>query len=154
MSEILVKVTRGNQIESIHRGHIVVANSKGEIIYQLGDPDFKICLRSCAKPLQALPIITTGAADAFSLAPAELATMSSCLNGQDFQVNTIKSVLNKMDLTKVSCNVEFTTLHIAQQPRDYRKREGNPLPCTIIVRVNTLLYSLSAFITDGRWITT
>ena len=63
MSEILVKVTRGNQIESIHRGHIVVANAKGEILYHLGDPDFKICMRSCAKPIQALPVITTGAAD-------------------------------------------------------------------------------------------
>jgi L-asparaginase II len=41
MSEILVKVARGNQIESIHRGHIVAANAEGEILYHLGDPDFK-----------------------------------------------------------------------------------------------------------------
>lgn len=102
MSEILVKVTRGNQIESIHRGHIVVADSQGEIPYLLGDPDFKICVRSCAKPLQALPVITTGAADRFSLTPAELAIMSGSLNGQDFQVNTIKSILNKIGLDERS----------------------------------------------------
>jgi L-asparaginase II len=107
MSEILVNVTRGNQIESIHRGHIVVANSKGEILYQIGDPDLKICLRSCAKPLQALPVITIGAADRFSLIPAELAIMSGSLNGQDFQVNTIKSILNKIGLDErfLQCGV-------------------------------------------------
>ena len=102
MSEILVKVTRGNQIESIHRGHIVVANAEGEIIYHLGDPDFKICMRSCAKPIQALPVITTGAADRFSLTPAELAAMSGSLNGQDFQVNAIKSILSKIGLDERS----------------------------------------------------
>lgn len=107
MPEILVKVTRGNQIESIHRGHIVVANLKGEILYLLGDPDFKICMRSCAKPLQALPVITTGAADTFSLTPAELAIMSGSLNGQDFQVDTIKSILNKIGLDEhaLQCGV-------------------------------------------------
>ncbi len=102
MSEILVKVTRGNQIESIHRGHIVVANAEGEILYHLGDPDFKICMRSCAKPIQALPVITTGTADQFSLTPAELAAMSGSLNGQDFQVNAIKSILCKIGLDERS----------------------------------------------------
>ena len=107
MSEILVKVARGNQIESIHRGHIVVVNKRGEILYQLGDPDFKICMRSCAKPLQALPVITTGAADTFSLTPAELAIMSGSLNGQDFQTNLITSILSKIGLDErfLQCGV-------------------------------------------------
>ncbi len=102
MSEILVNVTRGDQIESFHRGHIIVADSRGDILYQSGNPDFNICLRSCAKPLQALPVITTGAADTFNLTPAELAIMSGSLNGQDFQVNTIKSILHKIGLDERS----------------------------------------------------
>jgi L-asparaginase II len=59
-------------------------------------------MRSCAKPIQALPVITTGAADKFSLTPAELAAMSGSLNGQDFQVNTIKSILSKIGLDERS----------------------------------------------------
>jgi len=107
MSEILVEVTRGNHIESIHRGHIVVIDSKGDILYLIGDPDFKICLRSCAKPLQVLPVISTGAADKFSFTPEELAIMSGSLNGQDFQVKTIKSILNKIGLDEhfLQCGV-------------------------------------------------
>jgi len=151
MSEILVKVTRGNQIESIHRGHIVVANAEGEILYHLGDPDFKICMRSCAKPIQALPVITTGAADKFSLTPAELAAMSGSLNGQDFQVNAIKL---KSDWMNDPCSVEFTALHTDQQLKNYRKKAKNPPPCTITAQVNTPLCSLSASIMDGRLITT
>ena len=98
MSEILVEVTRGNHVESIHRGHIVVADSRGTILYRIGNPGCIICLRSCGKPLQALPIITSGAADRFHLTPAELAVMSGSLSGQDFHVTTIRSILDKIGL--------------------------------------------------------
>lgn len=107
MSTTLVKVLRGNQTESIHRGHVVVVDTKGTILYQVGDPEFSICLRSCAKPLQAFPIITTGAADRFNVTPAELAVMSGSLNGQDFQVQAIISILNKigLDESHLQCGV-------------------------------------------------
>ncbi len=129
MSEILVNVTRGNAIESIHRGHIVVVNSKGDILYQLGNPDFNICLRSCAKPLQALPVITTGAADTFSFTPAELAVMSGSLNGQDFQVNTIKSILNKIGLDEraLQCGVHRPSHRATAKKLQEEGRKPSPL---------------------------
>ena len=102
MSEVLVHVTRGDQIESIHRGHIIVADSHGTIVYHVGNTDHTICLRSCGKPLQALPVITTGAADAFHLSPAELAVMSGSLSGQDFHVKAITSILDKIGLDESS----------------------------------------------------
>ena len=107
MSEVLVHVTRGNQIESIHRGHIIVADSHGTLVYHLGDPDHTICLRSCGKPLQALPVITTGAADSFHISPAELAVMSGSLSGQDFHVKAITSILGKIgvDVGFLDCGV-------------------------------------------------
>ncbi|MBW2221819.1 MAG: asparaginase [Deltaproteobacteria bacterium] len=129
MSDILVNVTRGNAIESIHRGHIVVVNSKGDILYQLGNPDFNICLRSCAKPLQALPIITTGAADTFSFTPAELAVMSGSLNGQDFQVNTIKSILNKIGLDEraLQCGIHRPSHRATAKKLQEEGRKPSPL---------------------------
>lgn len=90
-------MTRGDFIESVHRGHIVVTDESGAILFHLGDPFFNLCLRSCAKPLQALPIIATGAADRYRLTSAELAVMCGSLNGQDFQVETIRSILDKID---------------------------------------------------------
>ena len=129
MSEILVKVTRGNQIESIHRGHIVVANAEGETLYHLGDPDFKICMRSCAKPIQALPVITTGAADRFSLTPAELAATSGSLNGQDFQVNAIKSILSKIGLDERSlqCGVHRPSHRPTAKKLEEEGKKPSPL---------------------------
>ena len=129
MSEILVNVTRGNAIESIHRGHIVVVNSKGDILYQLGNPDFNICLRSCAKPLQTLPIITTGTADTFSFTPAELAVMSGSLNGQDYQVNTIKSILNKIGLDEraLQCGVHRPSHRATAKKLQEEGRKPSPL---------------------------
>lgn len=96
MPEPLVAVTRGDLIESVHRGHIAVADESGSILYHLGDPLFNLCLRSCAKPLQALPVITTGAADRYGITPAELAVMCGSLNGQDFQVAAVRSILDKI----------------------------------------------------------
>jgi len=113
MSEVLVHVTRGNHIESIHRGHIIVADSHGTPVYHVGDPDHTICLRSCGKPLQALPLITTGAADAFHISPAELAVMSGSLSGQDFHVKAITSVLGKIGLDERS-------LHCGIHPPSHR----------------------------------
>ena len=77
MTDVLVEVTRGDQIESIHRGHIVVADSRGSILYRIGSPDTVVCLRSCGKPLQALPIITSGAADRFQLSRGEMEPVCS-----------------------------------------------------------------------------
>jgi L-asparaginase II len=73
LSEVLVEVLRGSRIESIHRGSIAVVNAAGEIIYQAGDPAFEISMRSCAKPLQALPVIVSGAAERFKFTEQELA---------------------------------------------------------------------------------
>jgi L-asparaginase II len=96
MPEPLVEVTRGDFIESVHRGHIVVTDESGAILFHLGDPFINLCLRSCAKPLQALPVISAGAADRYRLTPAELAVMCGSLNGQDYQVETIRSILDKI----------------------------------------------------------
>jgi L-asparaginase II len=96
MPEPLVEVTRGDFIESVHRGHIVVTDESGAILFHLGDPFFNLCLRSCAKPLQALQVISAGAADRYRLTPAELAVMCGSLNGQDYQVETIRSILDKI----------------------------------------------------------
>ena len=70
--EHLVDVIRGNLVESTHLGHIAVVNSKGEILYYNGDPNRVTFARSSMKPLQALPIVETGAADFYNYDQADL----------------------------------------------------------------------------------
>jgi L-asparaginase II len=121
MPEPLVAVTRGDLIESVHRGHIVVTDGSGAILFRLGNPSFNLCLRSCAKPLQALPVISTGAADRYRLTSAELAVMCGSLNGQDFQVAAIRSILDKIGATEghLKCGIHQPShRQTAQQLKD------------------------------------
>ncbi len=99
MPELLVEVTRGDRVESSHYGHIAVSDPQGNLVARAGDPETWVCLRSMAKPIQALPVITTGAARAFGFGDAELALFSGSLNGQDFQVELVAKVLARLGLS-------------------------------------------------------
>ena len=95
---ILVEVTRGNIAENLHRGHIVIVNNKKEIVKSIGDTKFYTFLRSCAKPIQAIPVIVSGAAEKFNFTDKEITIFAGSLNGQDFQIEILKSILKKISL--------------------------------------------------------
>lgn len=69
----MVEVWRGDLVESRHRGHAVVADAWGRVVAVWGDPNAPIYPRSAVKALQALPLVETGALDAFGLGSADLA---------------------------------------------------------------------------------
>lgn len=100
MSEVLVEVLRGGRVESIHRGSIAVVNSAGDSICQAGDPAFEISMRSCAKPLQAIPVIVSGAAERFKFTDQERALFCGSVSGQAFHVAAVRSVLKKIGLAE------------------------------------------------------
>ena len=60
---ILVEVTRGPLVESVHRGSIAVCDAAGKIVFSLGDLETPIYPRSSLKPIQTLPLIESGAAE-------------------------------------------------------------------------------------------
>ena len=95
---VIVEATRGSEVESRHRGYLAVADAAGRVQHHLGDPATLVCLRSLAKPFQALPLVTSGAAAAFGFGPEELALMSGSLSGQDFQVDLVTKILARLDL--------------------------------------------------------
>jgi L-asparaginase II len=97
-SPVLVEVTRGPAVESSHRGQIVVIDVQGRIQHSLGDPEVWVCLRSLAKPFQALAVATTGVPQAFGFKGAELALFSGSLSGQEFQTFLVSSILDRLGL--------------------------------------------------------
>ena len=66
-SPVGIEVWRGGRIESRHRISLAVVDSKGSPVMQIGDVDTPVFPRSAAKPLQALPLVESGAADAFGV---------------------------------------------------------------------------------------
>ncbi len=99
-SEILAHVVRSEIIESIHRGHISVVDGEGSTIVSVGEAQTVTFLRSAAKPFQALPFITSGAADAFGFTDDEIAMAIASHSGEKIHVERVAKMLDKIGLTE------------------------------------------------------
>jgi L-asparaginase II len=108
-SEILAKVIRGETVESIHRGHFIVLDGDGNTIAQAGDPDTITFYRSSCKFFQAIPLITSGAADAFGYTEEEIALACASHSGQKRHVEIAASMLAKigLDETALHCGTHL-----------------------------------------------
>lgn len=51
---VLVRVVRDGVVESVHRGHVVLASAAGNVLAALGEADLQVYVRSAVKPFQAL----------------------------------------------------------------------------------------------------
>ena len=98
LAEPLVEVKRGSITESRHRGHIVVVDPDGNIIASLGAPENVTYLRSSAKPFQALPLLTSGAAERFGFTDREVALACGSHNGESIHTELAASMLRKIGL--------------------------------------------------------
>jgi L-asparaginase II len=97
-ADALVAVTRGPLVECVHRGHIAVVDTDGRLLWRAGDPTFHTFARSAAKPLQALPVLESGAADRFGFSERELVLLCASHNGEERHVHTAQSMLGKIGL--------------------------------------------------------
>ena len=79
---VLVELTRGPLVESVHRGAVAVSDARGALRLAIGDVERPIFPRSALKPIQAVPLIETGAADAFGLSDEELALACASHSGE------------------------------------------------------------------------
>lgn len=95
-SEMILRVTRGPLTESIHHGHIVAIRWDGSLVHHLGNPELVTFVRSTAKLIQAIPVITSGAADHFHLNDAEIALCCASHNGERVHTDTALSILQKI----------------------------------------------------------
>ncbi len=91
----LLRVLRGGYLDTVHRGSFVLAKADGEIVLSGGDPEKRAFLRSSAKPLQAIPLVESGAADEFGLTDRELALVCASHAGRDEHVATAGAILSK-----------------------------------------------------------
>lgn len=86
-------------VECEHRGDIAVVSSRGRLVAASGDPRRVAYLRSSAKPLQAVAVVESGAADRFGIAPPELAVMCGSHRGRPEHVAAVEGILRKAGLS-------------------------------------------------------
>jgi L-asparaginase II len=117
----LVEVTRGNLVESRHRGHIVAVEPNGKVVAFAGTPETVTYLRSSAKPHQAIPLVASGAADHFGFTETEVALACASHSGEPIHTETAASMLRKIQLapSALKCGThEPYSAKVAQQLRE------------------------------------
>ena len=92
---VTVEVTRGLLVESRHRGSVAVVDGDGKLVFSLGDIEAAVFPRSACKAMQALPLIESGAADAYGFGDKELALACASHNGEDEHVALAASMLSR-----------------------------------------------------------
>jgi L-asparaginase II len=109
VARLLVEVTRGDRVESRHRGSVAVVSSDGELVWSFGDADEFAFIRSSAKPFQLAPFVASGRFDAYDFPnPTEsLAIMAASHSGEDRHVRTVQAILRAGGLTRevLACGV-------------------------------------------------
>lgn len=99
MAVKLVEVTRGDLVESIHRGDIAVINNKGEVIFKLGDINHLCYMRSASKPIQIIAALEAGIVEKYGLSMAEVAISMASHSGEKAHLDTMHSMLQKIGLS-------------------------------------------------------
>jgi len=92
---IVVEVHRNGVVEAVHRVH-AVAVGDGAIVEAAGDPQLTCFMRSCSKPLQALPLVR--ARD--DLTDAEVAIACASHKDTAAQVEAARALLARADATE------------------------------------------------------
>lgn len=77
---------------------MVVVDRRGSIVESWGESNRPVMPRSSAKPLQAVPLITSGAAAAFGVDNTELALACASHNGEPGHVDKVVAWLDRLSL--------------------------------------------------------
>jgi L-asparaginase II len=112
---VLVEVLRGGLVESRHRGAVAVTDADGGIVFSVGDLTTPVFPRSAVKPLQALPLIESGAADRYAFTTAELALACASHGGEPAHVEGVARILAKagLDVSALACGTHWPSAQAA-----------------------------------------
>ena len=102
-----VLVKRGSSVESTHRAHASICDTKGRILMKAGSSEYETFIRSALKPFQALPFLTSGASEKFNLDNKTLALACGSHCGSSNQARTAFKLLwnADIDIKKLKCPI-------------------------------------------------
>ena len=108
---VLVEVTRGERVESRHRGAVAILDADGKAVFVLGDIEAPVYPRSAVKAMQALPLVESGAADAFGFGARELALAQASHGGEPRHVAGVSAMLAAIGLDEAAleCGAHMPT---------------------------------------------
>ena len=95
VGEVLAKVTRGDLVESLHLGHLIVLNADGSTYLSKGSPELPIYPRSAIKSLQAAAMLKAG----LKVELNELAIISASHSGSQNHIDLVTKMLTSRDVS-------------------------------------------------------
>ncbi len=110
---VLVEVTRGDRVESMHRGAAVVVDDQGTPLASLGDTKAPVFPRSAIKAMQALLLVESGAADRYGFGNRELALACASHSGEPAHTQTAAAMLASagLDENALECGSHWPSRH-------------------------------------------
>src|SRR5580765_7170004 len=126
---VLVEVLRGAIVESAHRGAVSVFDGDGKPVVEIGDTTRPVFPRSAVKAIQALPLVETGAADAYGFGDRELALACASHSGEPAHVELAQAMLAKdgLDKSALECGAHWPSSHDATIALARAGNSPNPL---------------------------
>ncbi|WP_274424937.1 asparaginase [Chelativorans sp. YIM 93263] len=110
---VLVEAFRGGVVESRHRGAVAVVDGDGKFVLEIGDVERPVFPRSAVKAVQALPLVESGAADAYRFGNRQLALACASHSGEPAHTETARAMLNcaGFDENAYECGVHWPKHH-------------------------------------------
>lgn len=96
--ELDVAVTRGDGIESEHRVHAAVVGEGDELVGAAHDADAFTYWRSCAKPFQVIPFLSSGGFDDLGWGDEQLAVSCASHGGEPEHVALVEGMLRDIGM--------------------------------------------------------
>ena len=123
---LLVEVWRGPIVESRHHGHLIAVDGTGRIVASLGAPETVTFIRSSGKPFQAIPLITSGAADHFRFGEREIAIACGSHSGEPQHVETVRAMLQAIGLDETALKCGTHEPFSADAARELARKQEPP----------------------------
>ncbi|MEP6842651.1 MAG: asparaginase, partial [Pseudolysinimonas sp.] len=136
---LTVQTARGSVLEMESRVNAVVFDGRGGggggggsvggggvVVEAFGEIDRRLPLRSTAKPLQALAMVESGAADALGVTASELTLACASHNGEDGHVAAVESWLARLGLSEADLQCGAALPYLASIADDYLANGGAP----------------------------
>lgn len=124
----LVEVRRGEELESLHLGWALLLFRNGKKI-AWGNAEEPHFVRSALKPIQALPLVESGALEHFSIPPEELALVCASHAGEACHLAAVQSLLARLGLSEeaLQCGVHPPLDPVAAQALLAKGESPGPL---------------------------
>ena len=125
---VLVEVTRGSTVESRHRGAAVIADRTGRVLAHWGDFEHPVFPRSAIKPVQAIALVESGAAEAFDVSDEEIALACASHSGEPDHVARVSDWLERLGCSQADLQCGARTPWNAHAAADLIRAGVEPGP--------------------------